>query len=165
MRFDPQKAYVYRIRTQTLIEGAQDAEATPITLEGAVIVQARAPCDLALQLEGVTIGGVADGAAAQAMAAELESSPLVLGYSDGHVTDVCAPEGQSTWSLDVKKSVASALQMTATSLHARSTVVESDVLGACDTEYEPLSARFGKTVIRKIKRLAACESIVDTDGR
>ena len=158
VRFDSNKAYIYRIQTSTQIEGATGPDATPIQVDAQVVVSARSQCDLALQLEGVAIGGLADSAAAQRMQRQLEATPLVFGYSDGQVTDVCPAPDDLDWALNVKKSIVSALQMTAQSLDKRSVVRETDILGACQTVYEPVSARYGKHVLRRTKNLRACES-------
>ncbi|XP_054158579.1 uncharacterized protein LOC128956889 [Oppia nitens] len=159
VRFQPQQTYVYKLETETQFGGPYGSTDQHIRIQADAHVSAHTPCDLAVQLRRVRIQGY-DQELSQQLASELEQWPLQVAYDDGRVEAVCSTSDDNEWTLNVKKSIVSALQMSARSPSKRSLVDESDVSGDCETEYWPTSssAKSGQTVYRKTKRLNSCEN-------
>jgi len=74
---------------------------------------------MSLQLRNVQLTGVQNEFDLQQ---QLESQPLQFGFDDGRVVGVCPSVEDELWVVNVKKSIISALQMTAKSTQTRSTV-------------------------------------------
>ena len=125
-------------------------------MSATVEVSAHSPCDLSLQLRQTRLLGLESQEALQ-LAQQLEAQPIQFGYDDGVVTDVCPSQQDEKWAIDVKKAVISALQMSSRSLSQSQTLMESDIVGDCETTYEPLTGHYAKYVLRKTKRLNRCE--------
>nr|XP_053642614.1 vitellogenin-like [Cherax quadricarinatus] len=93
------------------------------------------PCDMVISLKETNV----DGSRAPDAARFLERYPLVVAVSDGKVQHVCSHPDDDTWSVNIKKGVASVFQ---NSLPSNSTVnsgrniTEMDVVGKCPTRYE-----------------------------
>jgi len=86
----------------------------------------------------------------------LEATPLSFGLDDGRVVGVCPNEDDDQYSVNIKKAVISAIQMSARSTSVKSHVQEVDILGNCDTEYEPIGRRYATLTIQKSKQLNRC---------
>lgn len=109
-------------------------------------------CDVSLRLTDVQILGIPD---ANQISQKLQSRSLTFGYDDGKVTAVCPSNEDDQWSVNIKKSIVSALQMSANSKSSKSFVSEVDISGHCETIYEPILAN--GTVVRKVKTLNTCK--------
>ena len=157
LRYDSGKTYVYRLETQTLITSLDHQTEQSVSQQSLVELSALSPCELSLQVRETRFEGL-DPQYGQQLSQELDAQPLIFGYDDGLVTDVCAQQSDQLWSQDVKKAVISSLQMSAKSLTQTTTVVESDVLGECETTYDVIQQKYTQKVIRKQKQLNRCEN-------
>ncbi|XP_053642616.2 vitellogenin-like [Cherax quadricarinatus] len=93
------------------------------------------PCDIVITMKD----SERDSASVPDAARFLERYPLVVAVVDGRVQHVCSHPDDDTWSINIKKGIASTFQ---NSLPSNSTVnsgqniTEIDVVGRCPTRYE-----------------------------
>lgn len=156
LRYDSGKTYVYNLETKSTIRSLDGQTEQQISQNSVVEISALNACDMSLQLRDTRFQGL-DSRAALELSQTLDSEALQFGYSDGLITDVCPSEDDQHWSLDIKKAIISALQMSARTLQGKSFVEnERDILGECETTYEVIPAKFSKIMIQKTKRLNTC---------
>jgi len=74
---------------------------------------------MSLQLRDVQLTGVDNQFD---LKQQLESQPLQFGFDDGKIVGVCPSVEDELWAINVKKSIISALQMTAKSTQTKSIV-------------------------------------------
>lgn len=92
-------------------------------------------CDVAITFKGIKV----DGETGPSGTNLLERYPLVVAVTDGRVQQVCSHPDDDTWSINMKKGVASALQNSLPSLSITTsglTFTETDVVGTCPTKYK-----------------------------
>jgi hypothetical protein len=146
------KTYVYNLETKTLINVK---ETQSVGIKARVEITAHSVCEFSLQLREVELTGIPNPKEMQDL---LQLNPLQFGSFDGKVLGVCPADNEEIWALNVKKSILSALQMTAKSVTEESIVKESDFSGLCDTSYKPLTSDDSTiTTIEKTKTLNDCE--------
>ena len=90
---------------------------------------------------------------------ELDSSPVLrFGSHDGKIMGVCPAPEESIWTLNVKKAILSAMQLTTKDLTTTSTVEEVDFSGHCTTTYRPLSDTSSESnvLLERTKNLNKC---------
>jgi hypothetical protein len=146
------KTYVYNLETNTLINVK---ETQSVGIKARVEITAHSVCEFSLQLREVELTGIPDPTEMQDL---LQLNPLQFGSFDGKVLGVCPADNEEIWALNVKKSILSALQMTAKSVTEESIVKESDFSGLCDTSYKPSTSDDSTiTTIEKTKTLNNCE--------
>jgi hypothetical protein len=88
----------------------------------------------------------------------LQLNALQFGSFDGKIFVICPIDDEELWVLNVKKSVLSALQMSAESLTEESIVNERDFSGLCPTFYKPVKSDDSTvTTIEKSKILTDCD--------
>ncbi len=114
------KTYVYNLETNTLINVK---ETQSVGIKARVEITAHSVCEFSLQLREVKLTGIPDPTEMQDL---LQLNPLHFGSFDGKVLGVCPADNEEIWALNVKKSILSALQMTAKSVTQESIVKESD---------------------------------------
>ncbi|XP_063880029.1 vitellogenin-like [Scylla paramamosain] len=92
-------------------------------------------CEVAITFNATKV----DGQAGPPDTNPLEKYPLVVAVTDGRVQRVCSHADDDTWSINIKKGVASALQNSLPSLSTTNSgliFTETDVAGTCPTKYE-----------------------------
>jgi hypothetical protein len=153
LRYDLGKTYVYKLESQSLLSGPTQQQ---MAFQSTVEVSVHSNCDLTLQLRQTKVVGT-DPQTALSLANQLDEQPITFGYNDGVVTDVCPSQDDQQWTIDVKKAIISSLQMSARSLEQKTIVLEKDILGECETTYQPIGRRFTTQQIIKTKQLNRCQ--------
>jgi hypothetical protein len=152
IRPDVWQTYVYNLEANTSINVN---EGQSVGIKARVEITTLSPCAFSLQLSQVELTGIPDP---NEMQNSLELNPLQFGSFDGKVLGVCPTDNEEIWVLNVKKSVLSALQMSAGSLTEESIVNERDFSGLCPTFYKPVkSDDLTITTIEKSKILTDCD--------
>ncbi len=152
IRPEVSKTYVYNLESKTLINVN---EGQSVGIEARVEITTLSPCSFSLRLSQVELTGIPDP---NEMQNQLELYPLKFGSFDGKILGICSTDNEELWVLNVKKSVLSALQMSAHSLAEESIVNERDFSGLCPTLYKLVeSDNSAVTTIEKSKILIECE--------
>jgi hypothetical protein len=154
IRYDVGKTYFYNLDSVTNIQyGNEGNGGQEVGIKARVELSTHSPCEMSLQLRDVQLQGIQN---VFDLKQQLESNPIQFGFDDGHIVGVCPSLDDELWAINVKKSIISALQMTAKSTDSKSIVTETDILGKCETIYEPISKRYATLVIQKSKALNRC---------
>lgn len=95
-------------------EGLQE-----VGIKARVEISTHSPCELSLHLRNVRLKGIHN---VFHLKQKLESQPLQFGFDDGRIVGVCPSVEDEFWAIDFKKSIISALQITAKSTNAKSIV-------------------------------------------
>ncbi len=152
IRPDVWQTYVYNLESNTLINVN---EGQSVGIEARVEITSLSPCSFSLRLSQVELTGIPDP---NEMQNQLELYPLKFGSFDGKILGICLTDNEELWVLNVKKSVLSALQMSANSLTEESIVNERDFSGLCPTFYKPVKSDDSAVItIEKSKILTECE--------
>jgi len=151
VNFSPQKTYIYTVDTRTSL-ALPNNEPQEVTLTAKLEFSQHENCEATLLLKEVSVPQFPE------LKSQLELFPLQFGFDDGRVVGVCQDPEDADWSVNIKKSLLSALQMSARSTMTSSVVRENDFLGTCDTSYTPITKKFSTIVMRKEKALATCDS-------
>lgn len=146
--YEPGNTYSYRVRLDTQVPNQES-----IDIETVADISVHAPCELVLRLRDTKVHGIEN----RDMIVELEAEPLHFAYEAGQVVDVCASLNEPQWTINLKKSIISALQMSAPEVTEKISVLETDINGKCQTVYEPLKRSGDEVVIRKVKQLNQCD--------
>jgi hypothetical protein len=156
IRYDSGHTYYYSFETSSHLSlEDSDENASPFVITGQLQVSSYGTCELGLQLSEVQINGL-NAQQQFSFKQALEANPLMFGFDDGRIVGVCPSLDDQDYVVDIKKSIISALQMSARSTTSKSIVMESDILGDCETEYTPESRYYSSIVIQKHKSLNAC---------
>ncbi len=152
IRPDVWRTYVYNLEANTLINVNLGQS---VGIKARVEITTLSPCAFSLQLSQVELTGIHDP---NEMQNSLELNPLQFDSFDGKILGVCPIDNEELWVLNVKKSVLSALQMSAESLTEESIVNERDFSGLCPTFYKPVKSNDSTvTTIEKSKILTDCD--------
>lgn len=123
------------------------------------------PCDIAISL----LNPVWEGTAVEPhKASVLERHPLMVAISDGHVQHVCSHPNDAIWSINIKKGIASAFQISLpsnSSINSGFEFVETDIVGTCPTKYEVKEEGKEKVIIKKEKNHRNCEDNYPTSDK
>lgn len=85
----------------------------------------------------------------------LESKPLRFAFVDGTIENVCPPDNEQVWVLNIKRGILSTMQVTMATLQGVSDKVETDVSGVCPVNYD-VSSSWGTQKLKKTKNLLGC---------
>ncbi|XP_069949063.1 vitellogenin-like isoform X2 [Cherax quadricarinatus] len=113
------------------------------------------PCDMVITVKDYKT----DGVTVPDAASFLERYPLVVAVIDGWVQHVCSHPDDDTWSINLKKGIASAFQNSLPSnstAYSGHTITETDVVGRCPTKYEVENEGDG-VIMRKEKNHRLCK--------
>ncbi|XP_064080217.1 vitellogenin-like isoform X2 [Macrobrachium nipponense] len=113
------------------------------------------PCDMAISFKNPTFGG----ATGTPESRFLTRYPMVVAMVDGRVQHVCSHPHDDTWSINLKKGVASAFQNTLPSNSSVNTglnFTETDVAGKCPTLYK-VDNQGEKIFVEKKKNYQFCQ--------
>nr|WEU75127.1 vitellogenin 1a [Macrobrachium rosenbergii] len=154
--YAPEKTYVYSYtgKSRTHLKDVEGATAE-MEWNSQVELSWLSPCDMAITMKNPSIGGGSGSAEARF----LERYPLVVSIFDGRVKEACGHPDDDTWSINLKKGIASAFQNT---LPSNSTInsglnfTETDIIGNCSTMYE-VQREGEKVVVTKLKNHRFCQ--------
>ena len=152
-QFELGQVYTVELDGQTLINVK---EGQTIDIKSKVDVHVLSPCEFSLKLRDSQLSGVPNP---QELGRQLDSSPeLRFGAHDGKVLGVCPVPEEQVWTLNIKKAILSAMQLTTKDLTTTSTVEEVDFSGHCTTTYRPLSGESDplNVLLEKTKNLNKC---------
>lgn len=141
--------YVYSVESKTVLT---PRDSVKVTLKADAEVSIESQCKSVLRLTNVVVDGVPDGAD---LATQLQVEPVQFGYFDGKVRSVCSVKGEEDWSLNIKRAIVSALQLSHTSAESTDKV-EQDFSGKCTTTFSKLESNDKGTLFLKKKDLNKC---------
>lgn len=133
-------------KTNSEIE-LENGQRTQVQLRAKVEVSTISRCEHQIQLRKVQIDGPKE---TEVMRRQLEKHSTKFAQDNGRIEQVCFDENEETWVLNLKKSILSTLQVSQREQTEK--MVEKDVLGYCNTQYEQISS----TQIQKTKFLGTC---------
>lgn len=116
-------------------------------LKAKVDVSTISPCEHQLHLRKVQISGPQE---AELMKQQLEQHSTKFSQDNGRIESVCFDEQEATWVANLKRAVLSTIQVSVR--EETEQIVEKDVLGYCNTQYEQISAN----TLKKTKFLNTC---------
>nr|XP_053642617.1 vitellogenin-like isoform X1 [Cherax quadricarinatus] len=154
--YHPGKTYTYEYFMKSLIQLKSVESGMSVTdWSTQVELSWRSPCDMVITLKDSEIhgGNVPDAARF------LERYPLVVAVVDGRVQHVCSHPDDDTWSVNIKKGVASAFQNSLPSIstvNSGQSITETDVVGKCLTRYEVYNER-NRVIVKKEKNHRLCK--------
>ncbi|CAG2104315.1 unnamed protein product [Medioppia subpectinata] len=152
--FEVGQVYTIDLDGETLINVK---EGQTVSLKAKVDVNVLSPCEFTLKIRDSVVSGVPNP---QELSAELNASPeLRFGAHDGKVLGVCPAPQEAVWTLNIKKSVLSALQVSTKDLTQKQVLEEVDFSGHCTTTYTPVGEHITDTknlILEKTKDLNRC---------
>ncbi|XP_066964619.1 vitellogenin-like [Macrobrachium rosenbergii] len=154
--YAPEKTYTYLYTGRSEIH-VKDVEGGVSQMEWTSLVDLTwlTPCDMAISFKNPTFGG-ATGTSENRFLARY---PMVVAMVDGRVQHVCSHPDDDTWSINLKKGIASALQNTLPSNSSVNTglnFTETDVAGKCPTLYK-VDNQGEKIFVEKKKNHQFCQ--------
>jgi hypothetical protein len=162
LRYDSGKTYYYSFETSSHLsieDYDNNGNDQPLVISGQMELSSYDTCELGLQLSDVKINGLSNEQQF-IIKQSLESNPIMFGLSDGRIVGVCPSLDDQDYVIDIKKSLIGSLQMTARSPNDRTVVMETDILGDCETEYIPKLSYYrlpaASIVMQKKKVLNEC---------
>ncbi|KAK7073323.1 hypothetical protein SK128_006655 [Halocaridina rubra] len=153
-RTDTTYVYEYNGLSKTELKGVEGA-ITETQWKKKVLLSWLSPCEMAITFQDVQVDGTKP---ADKAADFLTKYPLVVAVTDGRVQKVCTHPNDDIWSINMKKSIASAFQISIPKLSPISNqlnVTETDIVGICPTRYE-VEGEGGNTIVKKSKDLRLC---------
>jgi len=76
---------------------------------------------------------------------------LRFAFIDGTVENICPPDNEQVWALNIKRGILSTLQVTMATLQGVSDKTETDVSGVCPVKYD-VSSSWGTQKLKKTKK-------------
>ncbi len=119
IRYEVGKTYYYNLDSATNINCGSNEGLQEVGIKASVEISTHSPCEMSLHLRDVRLKGIHN---VFNLKQKLESQPLQFGFDDGRIVGVCPSVEDELWAIDVKKSIISALQITAKSTNAKSIV-------------------------------------------
>ncbi|KAL8620057.1 hypothetical protein ACOMHN_015339 [Nucella lapillus] len=135
-----------------------------LVIEAVANVHVLSTCDMILKLREVRImekgpeGELRKTDNSKNFRQELEKETLRFAFMEGHISDVCPTEAETTWALNIKRGFLSTFQNNMEDLNTQQTVEEVDVLGSCRTLYHTTGTNWFSNTIKKSRDLANCSS-------
>uniref|UniRef100_T1KSY0 Vitellogenin domain-containing protein n=1 Tax=Tetranychus urticae TaxID=32264 RepID=T1KSY0_TETUR len=148
LNYQPGKTYIYDYVGKTWIN-SNDGTEQLIEVKAKAHVSVISKCELSLQLENVELTGLQSD---HALKRELEDRLIGFSYQDGSIASVCPSPEDSNWSINIKKAIISALQVSSTPKSGKTIVTEVDILGECETNYEAVAIPSSSNVLESIKK-------------
>ncbi|XP_071116773.1 uncharacterized protein [Haliotis cracherodii] len=153
----------YNVQTHTSMEGASGDQAT-LGIRATADIEVLSKCDMALRLRDVKVYQSDPSTSTPMKYADesgvfrrnLERFPLRFSFQDGIVEELCPAESETTWALNIKRGLLTAVQNSMDNLEKNQRVQESDVTGECNTNYTVASHGWYSTTIKKTKDLLGC---------
>lgn len=98
------------------------------------------------------------------LAEDIENYELKFAFHDGVISEVCPDEVESTWVLNFKKGLLSALQNSMQRFDVDYNTTETDISGKCDVVYTLIGSADTSLAILKTKDLTTCKNRYKTDS-
>lgn len=178
IQFENDKTYTYQIELRTRLNKNQNEknqydieynenDENQMKIKALADISFYQSCDAALRIRNTEIYGLnsEDTDSVSNMKRQLESESTHFSIDNGRIEHVCADKNENEWTLNIKKSILSAIQVTSENLNEKETVIETDINGQCETIYQPINQwKYGssydnkKTAINimKTKDLSKC---------
>ncbi|XP_067679783.1 uncharacterized protein [Haliotis asinina] len=161
----PGKTYEfeYNVQTQTSMEGASSERAS-LGIRATADLEVLSKCEMALRLRDVKVYR-SDPSAPNPMKyadetgefkRNLERFPLRFSFQDGVVEELCPTFGETTWALNIKRGLLTAVQNSMDRIDRDQRVKESDIAGNCYTDYKVTNTGWYTTSIKKVKDILGC---------
>ncbi|KAK7486080.1 hypothetical protein BaRGS_00022689, partial [Batillaria attramentaria] len=155
--------FTYRTETVTHVQHATQHSAR-VVIEATAHVHVLSTCEMVLKLREVKIlesdptapDNLRKSDNSRVFRDELERESLRFAFQDGGIPDICPSEGEETWTLNVKRGFLSVFQNSMDNMDKAQTVLESDVIGECPTQYSEASTGWFTRSVRKTRDLANC---------
>ncbi|XP_014488121.1 PREDICTED: apolipophorins [Dinoponera quadriceps] len=142
--------YVYDLEGTSVTSVPEAQNEATLKLKGTVELSVKPDCIRQIRLKDVQING------APISQPDVEQYALQFNYHDGHIdTEVCAEEGDSQASLNIKRAMASLFQTAVFQDFGSTSHHEVDVFGGCPTDFTFRKDGDSLTV-RKERNLARC---------
>jgi len=131
------KSYEYSLTSATTVEIASHSRHnTNITQEGKLWISVHGPCEFEMNIESIT----ASANVPAHYSREMTARPVRFAFDDGRIEHICVDEAESTWVLNVKRGILSAIQ---NAWEADELAVhEEEIGGTCQSTYG--SSRHGE---------------------
>nr|XP_018917679.1 PREDICTED: uncharacterized protein LOC109044421 isoform X1 [Bemisia tabaci] len=157
-RFDVGYHYTYNYNAETIskVGGIEelDSQSATLNISATVDIHVLTPCEYSLQVRRVRLNNVERSG----FSAAIERSPLRFWSHDGAIKRICPPIGEPEWVLNIKRGILSIMQNSMEDLQEHTVKYETDILGTCQTYYDPLfSSESGFSVV-KTKDLQKCSN-------
>ncbi|XP_060558872.1 apolipophorins-like isoform X2 [Ruditapes philippinarum] len=152
--------YIYKSDISTQIEGTSDDKAS-VHLSAFVHLEILGKCEVSMKLNKVDFSEYGqDDSKMKRISNDfkigLERNPARFSYQDGRIEDICIPEDEPIWVLNVKRGIISLIQNNMDDFSTSVTVLETDVSGICNTMYSVLESYEDYFSIQKSKDLVSC---------
>ncbi|XP_067677414.1 uncharacterized protein [Haliotis asinina] len=154
--------YVYNVQTQTSMTGTSSDQAS-LGIQANADIEVLSKCEMVLRLQDVKVSRSDTSPSKRLENADesgefkrnLERSPLRFSFQDGVIEELCPEDGETTWALNIKRGLLTAVQNSMDHLDRDQSVLERDVTGECHTDYKVIPGWFSST-IKKTKDLLGC---------
>lgn len=153
--YETGKTYIYDFDTKTELK--LDDQLVNVRITGSAHLNYARKCEFRLQLKDVRIEGVDKK---QLRAEDLQREILTFAFDDGLITNVCPSLEERSNTLNIKKAILSAMQMSTKMLGPLKVVEERDILGDCETTYSetnPYDKSIEQRIVKK-KNLKTCRN-------
>lgn len=91
-------------------------------------------------------------------AEDLEKFELRFDFHDGEINEICPQSSESVWITNFKRGIISTLQNTMLRFDLDHTVVETDISGKCEVNYEFAGSDKTSILVKKTKSLSSCQN-------
>ncbi|XP_046361600.2 uncharacterized protein LOC124138779 [Haliotis rufescens] len=155
--------FVYNVQTQTSMEGASSERAS-LGIRASADIEVLSKCEMALRLRDVKVYR-SDPYSSNPMKyadetgefkRNLERFPLRFSFQDGVVEELCPADGETTWALNIKRGLLTAVQNSMDRIDTDQRVKERDIAGSCYTDYKVTNSGWYSTSIKKVKDILGC---------
>ncbi|XP_067677415.1 uncharacterized protein [Haliotis asinina] len=155
-------AFEYTVQTQTSMTGTSSDHAS-LGIQATADIEVLSKCEMVLRLQDVKVSRSDTSPSKRLENADesgefkrnLERSPLRFSFQDGVIEELCPEDGETTWALNIKRGLLTAVQNSMDHLDRDHSVSERDVTGECHTDYKVIPGWFSYT-IKKTKDLLGC---------
>jgi Lipoprotein amino terminal region len=91
-------------------------------------------------------------------AEDLEKFAIRFDFHDGVIHEICPKSGESVWITNLKRGIISTLQNTMSRFDLDHNVVETDISGKCEVNYEFFGTDRTSILVKKTKALSSCQN-------
>ncbi|XP_050543186.1 apolipophorins-like isoform X2 [Daktulosphaira vitifoliae] len=154
VHFEPNKIYYYDFDGKTTIVTPTNSQynSSTIVIKGKVQIMGVDNCGAILNLSDIEIQ---EGMKMYSNT-DLEGSPVLFSYNNGIISpNICTSDNEKTSSLNIKRGIISALQISLSHDIDSESILETDILGTCSTKYT-YSTISGKSMVTKEKDFTKC---------
>lgn len=91
-------------------------------------------------------------------AEDIEKYEIRFDFHDGEIHEICPKSDESVWITNFKRGIISALQNTMLRFDLDHTVVETDIQGKCEVNYEFIGSDRTSILVKKSRTLSSCQN-------